>query len=219
MPKDETFSEDQQAMLSGFLDEAATQGALSFPESAGFLFAAAAAPEAPPPREWLTHVLGEADFADERQGNAVTAALNGLHDWIAGRALAGASPLPAGCEPEHGAAANIGEDAPLGQWSRGFTFGHRWLENAWRNRVPDDLVAEYGAAVLAMSFFSSRKVAEACRKQARAMESVDDMATHMLEMLPRAQGMYFNLGRAIRLALDELAPVPRPHDDGGDRRH
>jgi len=112
-----------------------------------------------------------------------------------------------------------GEDAPLGQWSRGFTFGHRWLRNAWQDRVPDDLEAEYGAAVLAMGFFSSRDVAQACRQQAEAMESVDEMAGHMLKMLPQAHEMYFNLGQAIRQALDELGPGRQPSNGGSGQRH
>ena len=213
------FDDEQRARLETYLDEVRDEGALTFNEAAGFLFAVAAAPDPPAPREWLPLVLGEAEFEDKEQGKAVTRALDALRAWIEERTRAGASPLPPGCEPLPEPADNIGEDAPLGQWSRGFTFGHRWLQNAWQDRVPDDLEAEYGAAVLAMGFFSSRDVAQACREQAEAMESVDEMAGHMLKMLPQAHEMYFNLGQAIQQALDELGQSGRPADPGTDRHH
>lgn len=219
MTSDASFDDDQKTRLETFLDQAGDEGALTLYEAAGFLFAVAAAPDPPAQREWLPLVLGEAEFENEHQGKAITGALDNLRDWIEQTVRAGGSPLPAGCEPTPEPADNIGGASPLGQWSRGFTFGHRWLQNAWQDRVPDDLEAEYGAAVLAMGFFSSRDVAQACRDQAEAVESVDDMAGHMLKLLPQAYEVYFNLGQAIRQALDELGPARHPPGGGTGRPH
>lgn len=209
MTDDETLTEDQRELLERFLTDAADEGALSYPETAGFLFAVAAAPEPVSGPDWMPFVLGEAAFDDEQQGKAVNRALRALLAWIDEQAIAGESPMPSGLDPAHEPADNIGEQSPLGQWSRGFSFGHQWLERAWHDRVPDSLEEHYGAAVLALSFFSSRQVAEACCQQAGTKENVASMAGHMLKLLPQARGIYFDLGRAIRQALEEEAPTGR----------
>lgn len=218
MPENDIFTDEHQALLERFLTDAADDGALSYPETAGFLFAVAAAPEPVPGPDWMPFVLGEATFDDERQGKAVSQALRSLLAWIDQRAIAGESPMPTGFEPAETPADNIGEQALLGQWSRGFSFGHQWLESAWHDRIPESLEEHYGAAVLALSFFSSRQVAEACCQQAGARENVESMAGHMLKLLPQARGIYFDLGRAIRQALDEEEPTGRgaPRDRDND---
>lgn len=216
MADDEALTKDQRELLERFLADAADEGALSFPETAGFLYAVAASPEPVPRTDWLPFVLGEAAFDDEQQGKAVSRALRALMDWVADRAGDGDMPLPPGYEPAGNPADNIGEDAALGQWSRGFTFGHQWLEDAWRDRVPESLEEHYGAAVLALSFFSSAEVARACCEQAGTGDSVDDMAGHMLKLLPQARGIYFELGRAIREALEEESPPGRGSSRGRD---
>lgn len=209
MPENDNFTDEHQALLERFLTDAADEGALSFPEAAGFLFAVAAAPELVSGPDWMPFVLGEAAFDDEQQGKAVNRALRALLAWIDEQAIAGESPMPSGLDLAHAPADNIGEQSPLGQWSRGFSFGHQWLEHAWHDRVPESLEEHYGAAVLALSFFSSRQVAEACCQQAGARENLVSMAGHMLELLPQARIIYFDLGRAIRQALEEEAPTGR----------
>lgn len=202
MPASDILADEHQALLERFLADAADEGALSLPETAGFLFAVAAAPEPVSAPDWMPFVLGEAAFDDEQQGKSVNQALRALLAWVDERAGAGEDPMPPGYEPARKPAENIGEESPLGQWSRGFTFGHQWLEDAWKDRVPESLEEHYGAAVLAMSFFSSRELAETCSKQAGA-ESMASMAGHILNLLPQARGIYFDLGRAIRQALSE----------------
>ncbi len=120
MAADETLTEDQRELLERFLTDAADEGALSYPETAGFLFAVAAAPEPVSGPDWMPFVLGEAAFDDEQQGKAVNRALRALLAWIDEQAIAGESPMPSGLDPAHAPADNIGEQSPLGQWSRGF---------------------------------------------------------------------------------------------------
>lgn len=209
MPENGVFTDEQHQLLERFLADAADEGALSLPEAAGFLFAVAAAPEPVPGPDWMPFVLGEAAFDDEQQGKAVNQALRALLAWVDEQAIAGESPMPSGLDSAHAPADNIGEQSPLGQWSRGFSFGHQWLESAWHDRVPESLEEHYRAAVLALSFFSSRQVAEACCQQAGARENVESMAGHMLKLLPQARGIYFDLGRAIRQALEDEEPAGR----------
>lgn len=213
MSENENFTDEQQALLERFLVDAADEGALSLPEAAGFLFAVAASPEPVAGPDWMPFVLGEAAFEDEQEGKAVNRALRGLLAWVGERAGAGESPLPPGHEPAHSPADNIGEESPLGLWARGFTFGHQWLEEAWQDRVPESLEEHYGAAVLAMSFFSSRELAEVCCQQAGAAEDVTSMAGHIWKLLPQARGIYFDLGRAIREAVSEEGGARRPSDE------
>lgn len=219
MADSEIFSDEQHELLERFLADAAEEGALSLPETSGFLFAVAASPEPVAGPDWMPFVLGEAAFDDEKQGKAVNRALRDLLDWIDRRAGAGESPLPAGLELAREPQDNIGEESALGQWSRGFTFGHQWLEEAWRDRVPESLEEHYGAAVLALSFFSSRELAETCSRQAGAPEDVASMAGHMWKLLPQARAIYFDLGRAIREALAEEGGGRRPPGAGGSARH
>lgn len=214
-----TFSEDRARELERFLSKAAGEGALTYRQTAGFLFAVASAPEPVTGPDWQEFVLGEAEFADEREGKAVKEALDALLDWTEQRGAAGESPLPPGCEAREEPVENIGHDAPLGQWSRGFTFGHQWLEDDWEGRVPDDLDSEYQAAVLILSFFSSRRVAEACLERAEAADTVAELAGHMLELMPQARSIYFELGRAIRQALSEEDGGGRPSGADGGYQH
>lgn len=211
------LDDEQQADLERYLVGTAEDGALAYAEAAGFLFAVAASPEPASGADWLHAVLGEAHFDDEAEGRRVKKALDALLAWIGERADAGSSPLPPGCGPLPAAADNIGAGSPLGQWSRGFSFGHQWLEPAWRDRVPEELEDEFGAAVLALSFFSSEDVAEACRQQTGAGQSMADLAGHMLKLQSQARGTYYELGRAIRHAVSEEKPRRRPPADG--QRH
>lgn len=218
MPASDILTDEHQALLERFLADAADEGALSLPETAGFLFAVAAAPEPVSTPEWMPFVLGEAAFDDEQQGNAVNRALRAFLAWIDERAGAGEHPMPPGYEPARRPSDNIGEESPLGLWSRGFTFGHQWLEDTWKDRVPESLEEHYGAAVLALSFFSSRELAETCCQQAGA-DNLASMAGHILKLLPQARGIYFDLGRAIREALSEEGGGRRPSGDSAEGLH
>ena len=47
----------------------------------------------------------------------------------------------------------------MAQWSRGFLLGHEWLEELWED-LPEGLVEELDAILMALGFFSSREMAE-----------------------------------------------------------
>ena len=49
-----------------------------------------------------------------------------------------------------------------------FALGHQWLEDALNDFVPEEHYDEFGVMVLALSFFSSRRLAEPLSQGARS---------------------------------------------------
>ena len=74
----------------------------------------------------------------------------------------------------------------MAQWSRGFLLGHEWLEELWED-LPEGLVEELDAILMALGFFSSREMAEGFHDEATTGErSFEAMADAIHRLLPRA---------------------------------
>ena len=98
--------------------------------------------------------------------------------------------------------ANLEPDAPLSQWAHGFAEGHDWLVELWEEYVLDEWDKEAGACLLVLSFFSSRRLADAYRKEIRKPGTrLKAMAGEMIELFPGAMASYAHMGRSIHEAL------------------
>jgi len=64
--------------------------------------------------------------------------------------------LPSDCQFRRQTVANLEDDVPVAQWSRGFLHGHQWLEESWEAYVPGALDEEFAAMLMALSFFASK---------------------------------------------------------------
>ena len=86
------------------------------------------------------------------------------------------------------------DTAPLAAWSRGVLCGHQWLEELWDRELPGDLDDELGAVLMALTFFSSRRLAEAYLAEGQAGRPLGALAESVTRVLPEALGAYVRLG-------------------------
>ena len=180
-------------------------GTLRFHELQGFLFAIASSPETIAPSEWLPMIGDDEDlcFADENEAQEILGLVMALYNEVNKAVLERSNALPAGCEFHDDVVVNFEDDSSISQWSRGFAMGHDWLAEVWEDYLFGELDEECGATLMVLSFFGSRKLAEAYyadmapgrRKKGDA--SIEDFAGTMREMFPDALASYANLGRTI----------------------
>jgi len=198
--------------LRAFLqDPARAAGVLKYHELQGLLFAIASAPELIRPSEWMPLVFGDAEpeYASLEEARAVTGELMSLYNDVNATANTGTAVLPADCVFRDDVLANLDDDAPIAQWSRGFMLGHQWLEELWNSYVPEALDEEFAAMLLTLSFFASRKLAGAFREETAPDDTLEGLATTIRRMFPDAAAEYARLGRTIARVLAEEAAIER----------
>ena len=190
--------------LQAFLDHPA--GTLHYHELQGFLFTVVSAPEWIPLSEWLPIIFGEqeAAYASPDEAKAILSQIMALYNTINAAVLDTPTLLPADCPLRDDVLANFEDEAPIAQWSRGFLRGHQWLEELWKETVPEELDEELDATFMALSFFSSRQLAEDfLAETAPGEQSLETMADAMHQVFPRAVAQYAHMGRSIATVLAE----------------
>ena len=148
--------------LQAFLDHPSRPaGTLSYHELQGFLFTVVSAPELVRPSEWLPIIFAgeEAGFTSPDEAQGILGQIMALYNTINAAVLDPPTLLPADCPLRDDVLANFEDDAPIAQWSRGFLRGHQWLEDLWKESVPEELAEELGSILMTLSFFSSREMA------------------------------------------------------------
>lgn len=187
------------------------EGTLTYHETQGFLFAVACSPELVMPSEWMPIVLTDesAVYAELDEANAVMADLMALYNAVNEQVAEHRCALPSDVEVREPALANLEDETPLSQWSRGFLEGHQWLEESWEF-IPEAHEEEFGATFMVLSFFASKD--ETTEFFASGEDGdVEQMAPKVVNLLPQAMNGYALLGRAIGKALDEFGePVQEP---------
>ena len=192
-------------------------GTLTYHELQGFLFTVVSAPELIQPSEWLPIIVAgeDVDYASVEQAEAVIGQIMALYNTINAAVLDPPTLLPADCPLRDDVLANFEDDAPIAQWSRGFLHGHQWLEELWEETVPEELDDELGSILMALSFFSSREMAEGFHVEASTDDqSFEAMAEAIHKVVPKAVAQYAYMGRAISTGLAEPdwdEPEQTPH--------
>ena len=201
MTKVSEFTDAQATRLAAFLGAPERpEGTMSYCELAGFLFAIACSPELVQPSEWLPLVFNENDGGFETLGEAqeILPVIMALYNHANRGVLEGEPVLPPGCTVRAEPISNLEPDAPLSQWARGFGGGYDWLENVWDEYAPEELDEALGADILVLSFFASRKLAEAYRKEIKSRNiSLEELAGELLKALPDAMRDYAHIGRTL----------------------
>ena len=191
-------------------------GTMGLVELHGFLFAVASAPELVKPSDWVPLVFGEGEpvFDSPAEASSLLGAMMSIYNGINDAITRGVSPLPPGCEFRDDVLANLEEDAPISQWSRGFARGHQWLEDVWDSLLPDQLEQDVGLMLLTMSFFVSRPLAERLLSETKSPRTLAEMAGMVRRAFPDVVLEYARLGRTIEAAAREAArraePGPAP---------
>ncbi len=189
-------------------------GTLTYHELEGFLFTVVSAPELIPLSDWLPIVFGEQeiDYASSDEAQEIIGQIMALYNTTNAAVLDPPTRLPADCPLHDDVLANLEDEAPMAQWSRGFLRGHQWLEELWED-LPEELADELDAILMALSFFSSREMAEGFHAEAITSEqSFKAMADAMHRVVPSAVAQYAHMGRSMATVLAERdtdAPATR----------
>lgn len=194
------FTDTHAALLRTFLSSPQRpKSTMTYPQLAGFLFSIANAPELIPPSEWMPIVFNDQDAGYETQGEAerVLQAMMALYNDCCRERPEGSTPLPQGCEIRPEPLENLGDDASLSQWARGFLAGHSYLDDLWNDYTPEELDEDLGSAVMVLTFFASPKLAKAYHKEGKGKRSLDQLADTVVTLFPDAMREYAHLGRSI----------------------
>jgi yecA family protein len=205
-------------LLAEFLESPdRPDGTLRFHELQGFLFAIASSPETIPPSEWLPLIGNDADldFANQNEAQQILGLVMTLFNQVNTSVLDRSNTLPPGCAFAKDILKNFDDDSSISQWSRGFSSGHNWLAEVWDGFLFGELDEECGATVMVLSFFESKRLANAYfkdmkpRKHKTGDESFENFAKTMREMFPDALASYSNIGRSIFEAVLEYGTAGR----------
>jgi uncharacterized protein len=181
-------------------------GTLTYHELQGFLFTIVSTPEMIPASEWLPIIFAgeDIDYASVEEAEAVIGQIMVLSNTINASVLDPPTLLPADCPLRDDVLTNFEDEAPIAQWSRGFLHGHQWLEELWAECLPEELEKELDAVLMALSFFSSREIAEIFYSDAATgHQSFKAMADAIHRVVPRAVAQYAHMGRSIAEVLAE----------------
>ncbi len=191
------------------------RGTLCFRELQGFLFTIASSPETIKPSEWLPIISNDEDirFENEIEAQRVLSLIMALYNQVNSSVLERSDAMPSGCDFQPDIDANFDEESSVSQWARGFVLGHDWLSDVWDECLPESLDEECGATVMALSFFSSRQLAEAFyaemdpTKRTAPGKSFEQFAEKIRELFPAALTSYSHLGRTIFEVLMQDGPI------------
>jgi uncharacterized protein len=191
-----------------------SEGPMSYPRAAGFLFALACSPELIRPSEWLPEVLGE-DGGEPAEGESspeLLTALISLYNWSEEEIHREGPRLPPGVRPGDNPLADLEPGSPLSEWSVGFVVGHNWCGmGEWMEQAPDDLDEDLGAVFFCLSFFASRKVAEDFVAEETSLgATVESLAAVAVRSFHQAKGEYARFALAVRQVLDDREPEEAP---------
>lgn len=197
--------ESPRSTLRAFLEDASRPpDTLSYHELQGFLSTVSSAPELVKPSEWMPIVFGEqeAGYANLEEARAVIGERMELYNSVNAEVFEHRAALPSDCQFRRQTLANLEDDAPVAQLSRGFLRGHQWLQESWDAYVPDEIDDDYAAMLMTLSFFASKKLAEAYCDEAGGRE-LRETAKSIRGVFPKALAGYAHLGRSIQQVVAE----------------
>jgi uncharacterized protein YecA (UPF0149 family) len=134
------------------------------------------------------------EFESAEQAQAILEELMGVYNAVIAGGRRMLSQAPAF---RKNTISNLDEDTVVSRWCRGFFRGYTWLEDVWGEFTPDELDEELASVLLVLSFFASRRMAEACRDETAGGKSLDGVAEIMRRTFRDAMSQYVQLGQSI----------------------
>jgi uncharacterized protein len=203
-----TDGTDYSALKAFLSNPARPAGTLQYHELQGFFFTIACCPDLVRPPEWLPFIFAdrEAGYHSLEEANQILGELMRVYNTVVGLARSEPAQMPDDCVVRRVALANLADDAPLAQWSRGFLHGHQWLEESWDPYLSDELEEEFGAVLMTLTFFASPSLAQAYADESDG--NVSKLAATMKKLFRQAVDEYAHLGRTIQQVIAESAPGP-----------
>jgi len=190
-----------------------SEGTLSYHGLQGYFFALATAPEPIAMADWLPAIFGDVTVTaqeEESDGNQerAMAGVFGLFHRINDEVAEGRTGLPADLKVFADSLANVGPEAPLGQWSAGFSRGMGLIEGVWDDCLPwapDGMAPWFAYWVVELSLFAEREYgAGLLRALEPASGSFEDWVGPVLERFEEDMAALADVGRRTALALEEF---------------
>ncbi|TVQ41067.1 MAG: YecA family protein [Wenzhouxiangella sp.] len=207
------FSPEQRRVLIDFAERHADKQAMSWPETAGFLFAVMACPDMVMPSEWSEIVQGEAVFDDTEEAHAVTIARMALMNWISDCISQNRPAIPDDCQPDPEPLRILETDNNFARWCRGVTSGHNWLQLSWDEALEQDSHDDraLGIALILFTFFSNREMAERVVEEMAKQAgpegmTLEEKATRFHQLIEQAALEYAAIGLEYRQMPSASAP-------------
>ncbi|MEE4639451.1 MAG: UPF0149 family protein [Wenzhouxiangella sp.] len=201
------FQAKHRQVLIEFGDRHAHNQAMSWPQTAGFLFAVQACPDLVMPSEWIEIVQGEAIFADLEEARAVSEARMALMNWISDCFHQDQPAIPVDCTPGPEPLRILETENNFSQWCRGVAAGHSWLEQSWDQVLKEDSEADraLSMALILFTFFDSqtmaeRVVKEMARESSSNAPTLEELASKFHGLIEQAALEYAAIGLASRQA-------------------
>lgn len=194
------FTVRHAALLERFLmSPQRPNDTLNYPQLAGFLFAMANGPEMITPSEWIPMVFNdqEAGYETRDEAEQVLHAMMALYNDCGQERTGGSVCLPPGCEIRSAPLDNFLADASLGNWAQGFSMGHDYLVEIWRDYTPEELDEELGAILMVLTCFASPKLSRAYYKEGKGSTSFESFIEAAASIFSSAMREYAHLGRSI----------------------
>jgi uncharacterized protein len=195
---------DLEALGRFLASPARPEGTLTLHELQGFLYTVASSPEPVMPSDWMPLISNDMEmgYADVDEANAILGRIMTLYNHINERVMRGSRTLPLGCAFRKNVLANLENDAPISQWSRGFAIGHDWLSEVWNAYLPEGYDEDYGILVVTLSFFGTRELAESYIAEMlvdspAAPDTLERIADTIRRAFPSALASYAKLGRSL----------------------
>jgi hypothetical protein len=151
----------------------------------------------------------EAGYQSLEEANEILAGSMHLSNEVVRLARSELARLPGDCVIRDDAVANLADDAPLAQWSRGFLPGHQWLEESWQPYWSGELEDEYAALLMTLTFFASPSLAEAFADESHS--ELTKLARTVKRLFMDAVREYAHVGASIQQV---LAESDAPPDEG-----
>ena len=148
----------------------------------------------------------EAGYQSLEEANEILAGMMHLYNDVVRLARSESARLPGDCEIRDDALANLEDDAPLAQWSRGFLHGHQWLEESWQPYMSGELEDEYAALLMTLTFFASPSLAEAYADESHS--DLKELAPTIARLFVDAVREYAYVGASIQQVLAESDAPP-----------
>ncbi len=210
-------TKDVSALATFLASPERPAGTLNYHELQGLIFTVASAPELVRPSEWLPLIFDDRDpgYSNPEEAQETIGLILTLYNEINDAILEGATALPADCRFKKQVMANFDEDAPIAQWSRGFRVGHQYLDALWDGYVHEGMDEKFGPIVMTLTFFSSRRLAEAyvaeftSSDESTRPQAMEQIALTAQKHFPAAVSHYAHAGRSIREARMTLESADR----------
>ncbi len=210
------FNTRHRQALIEFADRHADEGAMSWPETVGFLFAVQSCPDIVMPSEWMEVVQGEVVFSDFDEAKAVSEARMALMNWISDRIHQGQPAIPADCAPDPEPMRILEADNNFSRWCAGITDGHDWLAQSWDEvlKIDGDDDRLQSMTLILFAFFTGRAMAERVVEQfaqnaAGSAPSLEELAKSFHDNIQQAVLDYAAIGQLYRQT-PSAPPPPQP---------